>query len=101
MAQGFAAIQRNTISSTSGYKTLFEKITEKTKGEKKTFSWYRSAVKSEASSYNKNFKKYIFQNIYIQTSEQPKRKYSLRPTCTYIYILIIPFFYIKKFIHAY
>ena len=45
-------------TSTSGYKTLFEKITEKTR-EKKTFSWYRSAVKSEASSYNKNFKKYI------------------------------------------
>ena len=59
MATGFAAIQRNTITSKSGYKTLFEKITEKTKGEKKTFSWYRSAVKSEASSYNKNFKKYI------------------------------------------
>ena len=30
MATGFAAIQRNTITSTSGYKTLFEKITEKT-----------------------------------------------------------------------
>ncbi len=59
MATGFAAIQRNTITSTSGYKTLFEKITEKTKGERKTFSWYRSAVKSEASSYNKNFSKYI------------------------------------------
>ena len=59
MATGFAAIQRNAITSTSGYKTLFEKITEKTKGEKKTFSWYRSAVKSEASSYNKNFNKYI------------------------------------------
>ena len=59
MATGFAAIQRNTITSTSGYKTLFEKITEKTKGEKKTLSWYRSAVKSEASSYNKNFSNYI------------------------------------------
>ena len=59
MATGFAAIQRNTVTSTSGYKTLFEKITEKTKGEKKTFSWYRAAVKSEASSYRKNFDKYI------------------------------------------
>ena len=58
MATGFAAIQRNTITSTSGYKTLFEKITEKTKGEKKTFSWYRAAVKSEASSYKKNFDNY-------------------------------------------
>tara|TARA_Y100000589_G_C27087547_1_gene602468 strand:- start:495 stop:1181 length:687 start_codon:yes stop_codon:yes gene_type:complete len=59
MATGFAQIQRNTIKSTTGYKTLFEKITERTKGEKKSLSWYRSAVKSEASSYNKNFKKYI------------------------------------------
>ena len=59
MATGFAQIQHNTISSKAGYKTLFERITEKTKGEKKSLSWYRSAVKSEASSYNKNFKKYI------------------------------------------
>ena len=36
-------------------KHCLEKITEKTKGEKKTFSWYRAAVKSEASSYNKKF----------------------------------------------
>ena len=59
MATGFAAIQRNTITSTTGYKTLFEKITAKTQGQKKTFSWYRAAVKSEASTYTKNFGKYI------------------------------------------
>ena len=59
MATGFAKIQRNTITSTTGYKTLFERITEKTGGEKKPLSWYRSAVKSEASNYKKNFDKYI------------------------------------------
>ena len=59
MATGFAKIQRNTIKSTTGYKTLFEKVTEKTGGEKKPLSWYRAAVKSEASTYKKNFQKYI------------------------------------------
>ena len=59
MATGFAQVQRNTINSTTGYKTLFERITARTGGEKKSLAWYRSAVKSEASSYNKNFKKYI------------------------------------------
>ena len=39
--------------------TLFERITEKTAGEKKSLAWYRAAVKAEASSYNKNFNKYI------------------------------------------
>ena len=39
--------------------TLFERITEKTGGEKKSLAWYRAAVKAEASSYKKNFNKYI------------------------------------------
>lgn len=59
MATGFKAIQRNGVNKDSGYKTLFEKISEKTGGEKKSLSWYRSAVKHEASTYKKNFNKYI------------------------------------------
>ena len=59
MATGFAAIQRNTVNQNPGYKTLFERVSAKTGGEKKTFSWYRSAVKAEASAYKKNFNKYI------------------------------------------
>ena len=55
MATGFAAIQRNTVNQDPGYKTLFERVSAKTGGEKKTFSWYRSAVKAEASAYKKNF----------------------------------------------
>ena len=39
--------------------TLFEKISAKTAGEKKSLAWYRAAVKAQASSYKKNFKKYI------------------------------------------
>jgi len=59
MATGFASIQRNNVNSDPGYKTLFERITAKTGGEKKSLSWYRSAVRAEASSYKKNFNKYI------------------------------------------
>ena len=59
MATGFAQVQRNTINSTTGYKTLFERVTARTGGEKKSLAWYRSAVKAEASTYKKNFEKYI------------------------------------------
>ena len=58
MATGFA-LQRDTVNQDPGYKTLFERVTNKTGGEKKSLSWYRSAVKQEASSYKKNFNKYI------------------------------------------
>ena len=59
MATGFASIQRNNVNSDPGYKTLFERVTARTGGEKKSLSWYRSAVRAEASSYKKNFDKYI------------------------------------------
>lgn len=59
MATGFASIQRNNVNSDPGYKTLFERITARTGGEKKSLSWYRSAVRAEASNYKKNFDKYI------------------------------------------
>ena len=59
MATGFASIQRNTVNNDPGYKTLFERVTNKTGGEKKSLSWYRAAVKAEASTYKKNFNKYI------------------------------------------
>ena len=58
MATGFA-LQRDTVNQDPGYKTLFERVTNKTGGEKKSLGWYRAAVKQEASSYRKNFNKYI------------------------------------------
>jgi hypothetical protein len=58
MAQGFKEIQRNTVNKDPGYKTLFERVTAATGGEKKSYSWYLSAVKSEAGKYKKNFGKY-------------------------------------------
>lgn len=59
MATGFTSVQRNTVNKDPGYKTLFERITAKTGGEKKSLSWYRSAVKQEASAYKLNTSKYI------------------------------------------
>jgi len=59
MATGFASVQRNQVNKDPGYKTLFEKVTAATGGEKKSLSWYRNAVKQQASSYRKNFNKYI------------------------------------------
>lgn len=55
MATGFKSVQRNQVNKTPGYKTLFERITEKTKGEKKSLSWYRAAVKDEAHRTKKIF----------------------------------------------
>ena len=49
----------NTVNQDPGYKTLFERVSARTGGEKKSLSWYRSAVKAEASVYKKNFGKYI------------------------------------------
>jgi hypothetical protein len=56
MAKGFATTEKK---KDTGYKTLFERVTAAAKGEKKSLSWYRSAVKAEASRYNKNLEKYI------------------------------------------
>ena len=61
MATGFASVQRNTVNKDPGYKTLFERVTAATGGEKKSLSWYRNAVKAEASKYKKNFNKYILE----------------------------------------
>ena len=61
MATGFSTIQRNTVNKDPGYKTLFERVTAATGGEKKSLSWYRNAVKAEASKYKKNFSKYILE----------------------------------------
>ena len=59
MATGFASVQRNNTNKNPGYKTLFERVSAATGGEKKSLTWYRSAVKAEASKYKKNFNKYI------------------------------------------
>ena len=59
MAQGFATIQRNTTKETTGYTTLFEKVTQLTGGQKQSFNWYRNAVKKSAMDYKKDPSKII------------------------------------------
>jgi hypothetical protein len=63
MAQGFADIQRNTVNKDPGYKTLFERVTEATGGEKKSLSWYRKTVATEALKYKQNFSKYKLEKM--------------------------------------
>lgn len=84
MTKGFETIQRNTVNKNSGYETLFERISAATNGEKKSLSWYRSAVKAEASRYKKNFNKYILdeeRDSSGDTKEQDQnelRRYTVR-----------------------
>ena len=59
MATGFRDVQRNKVNKDPGYETLFEKITKKTEGEKRSLSWYRAAVKSESKLYAKDASRYI------------------------------------------
>jgi len=59
MAQGFATIQRNTTKETTGYTTLFEKVTQLTNGQKQSFNWYKNAVKKSAMDYKKDPSKII------------------------------------------
>ena len=59
MAQGFATIQRSTTKETTGYTTLFEKVTQLTGGQKQSFNWYKNAVKKSAMDYKKDPSKII------------------------------------------
>ena len=60
MAQGFGTttVRRSKALPSEDYETLFDKIKNKSAGEKKSLKWYRSAVKAEAGGYNKNFEPY-------------------------------------------
>ena len=77
MAAGFKDIQRNTLVKPEGYKTLFERITEKTGGEKKSLSWYMSQVKEESSRYKKDSKKLIRDEKRDTNDENVLRRYTV------------------------
>tara|TARA_B100001250_G_scaffold411408_1_gene439994 strand:+ start:119 stop:814 length:696 start_codon:yes stop_codon:yes gene_type:complete len=53
MPQGFRDIQNNVVNDEPGYETIFEKVTAKTGGETKSYTWYRNAVRTESLLYNK------------------------------------------------
>ena len=59
MAQGFGEIQRNAVKENTGYETIFERITQKTGGEKKNLTWYRNAVRQEVVRYKQDNSKFI------------------------------------------
>ena len=63
MPQGFQQIQRPVNPEETGYETLFEKVQKKTGGEKKTYTWYRNAVRTETLVYNKTPERLIRDEI--------------------------------------
>jgi hypothetical protein len=54
MATGFTSNEQKKTKKSTGYKTIFERISEATNGESKSFEWYRSRVASLASEYKKD-----------------------------------------------
>ena len=59
MAQGFGDIQRSAVKNDSGYETIFEKITALTGGEKKTYTWYKNAVRKEVNRFKEDSNKFV------------------------------------------
>jgi|TARA_B100001250_G_scaffold411480_1_gene440242 hypothetical protein len=58
MAQGFGEIQRSNIKDSSGYETIFEKITTATNGESKSYVWYKNAVRQEVNRFKEDHQKF-------------------------------------------
>ena len=73
MAKGFGSIQRNL--KTDAGNTLFEKITSATGGEKKSLSWYRSAVRAAATTYKKDLSKFASDERKSNTDGNVLRRY--------------------------
>tara|TARA_B100000427_G_scaffold327382_1_gene337994 strand:+ start:9296 stop:9982 length:687 start_codon:yes stop_codon:yes gene_type:complete len=59
MAQGFGDIQRSAVKENTGYETIFEKITALTDGEKKTYTWYKNAVRKEVNRFKEDSNKFV------------------------------------------
>jgi hypothetical protein len=69
MATGFSEIQRNNPKKKTGYKTIFEKVSEATGGERKSYDWYRSKVASLSSEYKKDPAKLLRQENQDRASQ--------------------------------
>ena len=63
MAQGFKDIQVPEVNEDSGYETIFEKVTAETGGEKKSYLWYRNAVRRLALRVDDNPERLIRDEI--------------------------------------
>lgn len=73
MAQGFKSIQRNKTYTKND--TLFQRVSNLTNGEKKTLSWYRTAVKQAASTYRKDMSKFVRDERAENQDENELRRY--------------------------
>ena len=63
MAQGFKDIQIPQVKEDPGYETIFEKIKAEAGTEKKTYLWYRNAVRKYAIRINDNPERLIRDEI--------------------------------------
>jgi hypothetical protein len=69
MAQGFADTLKTTEDKKE-YQTLFETISEKSGGEKKSYSWYRNAISKEISKFKVDKKKFVRDEIRDSSSKK-------------------------------
>lgn len=74
MAQGFKEIQRLKSYKKEG--TLFEKVNNATGGEKKSYSWYKAAVKQAASTYRKDMSKFVSDEQSPNEDDNVLRRYA-------------------------
>ena len=63
MAQGFKDIQIPQVKEDPGYETIFEKIKAEAGSEKRTYLWYRNAVRKYAIRINDNPERLIRDEI--------------------------------------
>ena len=63
MAQGFKDIQVPVVKEDSGYETIFERVQQSTGGEKKSYLWYRNAVRKYALRVDDNPERLIRDEI--------------------------------------
>ncbi len=63
MAQGFKDIQIPEVKEDAGYETIFEKIKAEAGSEKRTYLWYRNAVRKYAIRINDNPERLIRDEI--------------------------------------
>lgn len=63
MAKGF---KKEEKQKSKGYKTIFEKVKDKTDGEEQTWQWYRRTVRSMALEYKQRPEKQSEMNEEIQ-----------------------------------
>lgn len=70
MAKGF---KKEEKQKSKGYKTIFEKVKDKTDGEEQTWQWYRRTVRSMALEYKQRPEKTIRDERRDTTDDEENR----------------------------